>query len=529
MIMKKSIIIFMAAASAVFASCTKEVAKDNQLSDNLVPKTFTAVRPETKTTIDGTSVKWAADDKIAIIGVTDEDVVTIHEFTINTGVNTGSATFTGTVSADETSFYALYPYSATINLEDGNKPFSGGDITVKSALPTPINAVAGTVDPRWALMTAVADSDGKLAFRHGVSYIKFEIAVDDVASITFDFPNKVGGRPSYNKDSGALTYTQGNKSSLTIAPEVGTFTKGDTYYLPLFSTKKFAATTITFEHSNGSTVVKTLEGSALADVVPALGCVYNIGCPPLDFSPVINPVTPSKLDASATAGSFTYTVVNPDGVSVVSAVKKSGDWITSVDDSVDGTISFTCTANTGEERTGVITLSYTGADDVDVTITQKALGGGAEEHERVIYVSSGSIVQELDGVEGGSYFTLSGSLSTYGASFHADFGLSTGVVIDGTNYASGIKFNSGAYVRFTTSSTLNTKVSYYSVRRKTGDTTASIKITKTGGSALRSDSVSYGEVTEVENVSLEKGAEYTIERDAAKEISLVLVVINETE
>ncbi len=87
--------------------------------------------------------------------------------------------------------------------------------------------------------------------------------------------------------------------------------------------------------------------------------------------PVINATNPDALAYDATEGEFNYSISNPTGATL-SAVSNS-EWITNV--AVDGTnskVTFNTSANTGDQRQGTITLSYTGATDKVVTITQAA-------------------------------------------------------------------------------------------------------------------------------------------------------------
>lgn len=75
------------------------------------------------------------------------------------------------------------------------------------------------------------------------------------------------------------------------------------------------------------------------------------------------------INADATSGEIAYTITNPvDGQSVTAST--AADWISDFQYG-DGTVTFTTAANTGAEREGVITLSYEGANDKDVTVTQK--------------------------------------------------------------------------------------------------------------------------------------------------------------
>ena len=77
------------------------------------------------------------------------------------------------------------------------------------------------------------------------------------------------------------------------------------------------------------------------------------------------------LEYNATSGEIEYTIENPQtGVTINAALDESCDWISNIQ--VGETITFTTTANEGEaDRSATITLSYTGAEDKVVTITQK--------------------------------------------------------------------------------------------------------------------------------------------------------------
>lgn len=72
----------------------------------LVPMTISAI--ETKTTLSGTTVKWSANDKVAVFDLNSEK----REFSAGTISGDGtSAEFSGKVTVGTTDFYAVYPYS----------------------------------------------------------------------------------------------------------------------------------------------------------------------------------------------------------------------------------------------------------------------------------------------------------------------------------------------------------------------------------------------------------------------------------
>ncbi|MDO4995196.1 MAG: BACON domain-containing carbohydrate-binding protein [Bacteroidales bacterium] len=107
--------------------------------------------------------------------------------------------------------------------------------------------------------------------------------------------------------------------------------------------------------SGGSTVISSIE----ITYIPST-------------NPIITATEPAELAYDATEGEFNYSITNPTSATL-SAASNSG-WITNV--VVDGTnskVTFNTSANPNTtQRTGTITLSYTGAEDKVITITQAA-------------------------------------------------------------------------------------------------------------------------------------------------------------
>lgn len=127
-----SIILCAGLAALALSSCTRE---------QLVPRpegkvTITATREGdgTKTNIStsGTLLTWAEDD---MIGVANGE--NINGFTLATGENTGTATFTGDATFVAGDIYAWYPYSSSdkfggsIAVDLGNQALSSGESTGK--------------------------------------------------------------------------------------------------------------------------------------------------------------------------------------------------------------------------------------------------------------------------------------------------------------------------------------------------------------------------------------------------------------
>ena len=84
--------------------------------------------------------------------------------------------------------------------------------------------------------------------------------------------------------------------------------------------------------------------------------------------PVIN-ANNVTLAYDATSGEIPYTITNPVTGTVLNATTQA-DWISGITVN-DSTVVFTTTVNEGDaDRTATFTLSYTGANDKEVTVTQ---------------------------------------------------------------------------------------------------------------------------------------------------------------
>lgn len=91
----------------------------------------------------------------------------------------------------------------------------------------------------------------------------------------------------------------------------------------------------------------------------------------VELTPVLSATNPDEMSAEGGEGSFTYTLSNPKDGNTVSATENS-DWIEILAVNQEAkTVSYNVAENTSEEsRTATITLSYEGAQSVNVTVTQ---------------------------------------------------------------------------------------------------------------------------------------------------------------
>lgn len=95
------------------------------------------------------------------------------------------------------------------------------------------------------------------------------------------------------------------------------------------------------------------------------------------FPPAINvsSANPMAVDNSASSQTITYSIGHPTAATLTAALQDPLDtWISNIDYSTNGEVTFDVAAQeTGAaERSAVIVLSYSGAEDVEVTVNQEA-------------------------------------------------------------------------------------------------------------------------------------------------------------
>lgn len=126
--------------------------------------------------------------------------------------------------------------------------------------------------------------------------------------------------------------------------------------------------------------------------------------------PVIT-VDNTNVSVKAEGGNVTlkYSIKYPaTGATIAAASKET--WVNTFDYKTDGEVTFAVDANDGEARTATVTLSYPGAEDVAVTVSQSAKG--AVEPVTIIVDASdfsekGATTSDTDHTFGGVTFTYS--------------------------------------------------------------------------------------------------------------------------
>lgn len=171
----KRFIISIAAAALVMSACVKENAPvQNPADENLVPMEFSASSDDTKTSlVPGESgkatVEWSATDEISVW-----DGTANRKFTVKS-CEGSTAVFTGMVSADATSFYAIYPYTETLEVSAPDN--ADRDIRLRFPVGSIQYAKPNTFSDNTAFAVAVA-SEGKFSFQNRTALLKFSLGSD---------------------------------------------------------------------------------------------------------------------------------------------------------------------------------------------------------------------------------------------------------------------------------------------------------------------------------------------------------------
>ena len=103
---------------------------------------------------------------------------------------------------------------------------------------------------------------------------------------------------------------------------------------------------------------------------------------------------------TATDGSITYSVSNPAGDGVMTAARTAGDWLT-VGEVGASSVAFTCSANTGSQRTATVRLTYTYNTSETVTKDVKVTQAPAPQNYTLASsLTSGKIYVIASGTSG---------------------------------------------------------------------------------------------------------------------------------
>lgn len=259
----KTIRIFtMAAAALILAACGNEEFienVENGAAEQLVPMTFTANMPQTRTYLSGgTNVHWSKGDEIALW-----DNTAKRKFTA-TEIDGSSATFTGEANASYI-YIAAYPYNAVV-----------GEMS-RIKLPAKQTAKWKSFDNNLAISYAVSMGGGlNLQFKNACALVKFYIGLSaiDVKTVSLVARNGevLAGTMSLNLERGELIPDVDSSSRIDLS---GPFEPAIDYYFVVRPCTLAEGFSLLVEYNDGT--LKRTE--VRKPVTLKAGQILDIGAP----------------------------------------------------------------------------------------------------------------------------------------------------------------------------------------------------------------------------------------------------------
>lgn len=284
-------ILFAATALFAAASCQKEMAAPEVESNNGEVMTITATTGvDTKTTLDGVSTLWEADDQISVFDANKEGNNRCFGIATGAGEKTATFSYDGDFVMDDTqadpTVVALYPYQAGAYCDFF---YYDRNYITGINLPAEQTAVANGFDSSatFAIALGTMSTKDALSFKNLYSLLKFTVATAGVKSVAVtvegenayiagdakiqmvlntELVNNQSGLPVFESPVLSVLPESGSKT-VTLTCEGG-FKVGTTYYIAVAPTS-YTGISVALDGKMAmkSTAAKTLEKNT----------VYNLG------------------------------------------------------------------------------------------------------------------------------------------------------------------------------------------------------------------------------------------------------------
>ncbi|MDY3979951.1 MAG: hypothetical protein SOZ00_08010 [Tidjanibacter sp.] len=213
--MKKNFIYLSAAALLSFGCTTERGIEPVGTTLDKVPMTFSANFAPSRTTLSDTNnVLWSENDAISVFGTADTDN---NSFALSSGSGTQSATFSGTITAGSTSYWAVYPYSAS-------NSFDASTQTLTIVLPQNQDYSADSFSTMTNPMAATSNGS-TLAFKNLCGIIRLPLTGNSTISqiIVYDASGMpLAGSANVTFTDGTPTVTMTETNSLPVVIDCGT-------------------------------------------------------------------------------------------------------------------------------------------------------------------------------------------------------------------------------------------------------------------------------------------------------------------
>lgn len=219
--------IYWCAAALLVVACAKAPVQESFRPLVLSASVEGDAVPKTTLGADFKTVRWSADDAIAVFSGGNKYTSSSTE--IQGGPDSKTAKFTfGTLDAGASVSYAVYPASAAVE-----KYNEGATVVV----PTVQTAVADGFDPAAAVTIAKAGS-GSMTFLNVCAYLAFTIKSEDAASVSSvriyaNEPMTGTADVAWNSGNPTVTFSR-SVSAHTGVLLNGPFESGKTYYVAIY-------------------------------------------------------------------------------------------------------------------------------------------------------------------------------------------------------------------------------------------------------------------------------------------------------
>ena len=173
----RKLILFALLQVAVLASCGREIAVDNQVSEGYaISATIESAESRVQLS-QGVKTLWEGTEEISVFGAAGghyryatEDSGATATFKACTGVTVEESILTG-------DSYVLYPYRSDNSKQDGN-----GFVTSIDAQQTGAPGDYGSQKP---LLVGRVSTEGKVAFKHASTVVRVNIVSENITAVTF--------------------------------------------------------------------------------------------------------------------------------------------------------------------------------------------------------------------------------------------------------------------------------------------------------------------------------------------------------
>ena len=342
----------IALASLTLVACEK-VQEFFDDSNDVTTIYAIAGADRTKTTVSGLNVYWSDGD---VVAVANEDGNMV-EFELKSGAGSAEASFEGSLGGKALGTYAVYPSTA-------NSAVAGNSVTVDYLTTW---AYGKTELPMWGKRVseysfynvggAVLVTYSNVPTTTNGKYFVFTSNKNITGTVTV---SNLDSTPSVSTPNGGKTVT------ITDIPRDATSVS---VIVPVPAGTEYYITAQLKEETTNTVVPGTLKAANDREFTRNKITKFD----DVDLTPVISvsSANPMAVVSTASSQTITYAIANVAATEVVSA-STTTSWISNVT-VVDGTtVTFDVAQQPqgGAARDGEITLSYSGADDVVVTVNQ---------------------------------------------------------------------------------------------------------------------------------------------------------------